>query len=194
MTRRSTTRRNHSGRNAAMLMGGLAAGILGGRIIPPIVGAAIGFGRVRAGGDPFAQLIADHRRIRSLLDEMAAAPLESKAYRARLFLALKRTLAKHAMAEEDVVYPLAVQQPETGEQNKRLYDEHADMKIHLYEMEKRLMSGEDWSTSVLPLRELALRHFEDEETRVFPELRRRLGTEKLPKISGQISREEALVV
>src|SRR5438128_38606 len=95
-----------SGRDMAWLLGGLAAGVLGSRLVPPVVAALIGSGRVRAGGDPFAVLMDDHRKILLLLDEMVTAPIDSTARRGRLFLMLKRKLAKHALAEEDVVYPI----------------------------------------------------------------------------------------
>jgi hemerythrin superfamily protein len=176
-----------------MLAGGLAAGIVGGRLLPALLMPLFASNRVRAGGDPFALLIADHRRILSLLDEMANTGTESNARRARLFLMLKRKLAKHAMAEEDVVYPI-VRHSAEGDERKHLYDEHADMKILLYQIEDQLKAGEDWSGSILPLRELIRRHANEEENTIFPELRSRLEQAELPKISGQISREEALIV
>jgi hemerythrin-like domain-containing protein len=177
----------------AMLLGGIAAGAIGGRMLPALFGAVIGSGRVRAGGDPFALLMDDHRKILSLLDEMASARVDSTARRGRLFLALKRKLAKHAMAEEDVVYPI-VRNDSQGNERKHLYDEHAEMKILLYTIERQLMAGEDWNKAVVPLRDLIRRHVNEEETVIFPELRRRLSGDELPKVSGQISREEALVV
>ena len=94
-------RRNGTGRKMAMLLGGVAGGIIGGRLLPPLFAAMTAAGRTRAGADPFALLVDDHRKILSILDEMAASPSDSKLRRGRLFLALKRKLAKHAMAEED---------------------------------------------------------------------------------------------
>jgi hemerythrin superfamily protein len=185
---------NHNGRNTAMLIGGIAAGIVGSRMLPPVIAALSGRRRVRAGGDPFALLIDDHRRILSILDQMAASPTSPNLRRGRLFLMLKRKLAKHALAEEDVVYPIV--HPDSGETNERkhLYDEHADMKVLLYEIERRVMNRQDWGDVVGPLRDLVRRHAEEEETTVFPELRRQLDQSRLPQVSGQISREEALIV
>ena len=177
-----------------MLLGGLAAGVVCGRMLPPIAAALIGSTRVRAGGDPFARLIEDHRQIVSLLDQMAVARADSTMRRARLFLMLKRKLAKHALAEEDVVYPTVHNDSAEGDERKHLYDEHADMKILLFEIENLLKDGEEWNAAVLPLRELVRRHVDEEERTIFPELRRELTASKRPKVSGQISREEALIV
>src|SRR5690349_11229448 len=100
---------------------------------------------------------------------MMAAPADSKVRRSRLFLMLKRKLARHALAEEDVVYPILHGQAGDREESKHLYDEHADMKVYLHELEQRLMSGDEWRSLVEPLRDLIRRHAEEEERRVFPE-------------------------
>ena len=185
---------NCVGRNVAMLAGGVAAGVVASRLLPPLVCAITGSTRVRAGGDPFDLLIKDHRDILSLLDEMIAGPSASAPRRGRQFLVLKRKLAKHALAEEDVVYPIVHNDTASGDERKHLYDEHAEMKILLHEIETQLKSGEDWSGSVRPLREIVRRHAEEEEKTVFPELRRELSRSHQPRLSGQISREEALIL
>ena len=187
-------RRNGSGQRMAMLLGGVAGGVIGGRLLPPLFAAMTAAGRTRAGADPFALLIDDHRKILSILDEMAVSPSYSKLRRGRLFLALKRKLAKHAMAEEDVVYPLVRNYSASGDERKHLYDEHAEMKILLYTLEAQLKDRESWSATLAPLRDLIQRHFDDEERNIFPELRLRLSGAELPKVSGQICREEALIV
>jgi hemerythrin superfamily protein len=177
-----------------MLLAGVAAGVLGSRLLPPLLAAGAASGRVRVGGDPFDLLISDHRKITSLLDQMVAAPTAPIAQRARLFLELKRKLAKHAMAEEDVIYPIVRNDSASGDQRKHLYDEHADMKILMYELEMLLKGGEDWTAVVVPLRDLIRHHIDEEEGTVFPELRRELAKAKLPDVAGKISREEALVL
>ena len=128
------------------------------------------------------------------LDQMLAAPTESIAKRASLFLALKRKLAKHALAEEDVVYPLLHNQGQDADRSKELYDEHADMKILLFELEELLKSGEDWSGQVRSLREIIQEHVNEEEQVVFPKLKQIFDENRTAKTSSQISREEALIL
>jgi hemerythrin-like domain-containing protein len=186
-------RRNDTNKTIPMAIGGIAAGIIGSRLIPRLVAMVTGSRRVRSGGDPFGLLIEDHERIKRLLQEMRAAP-DSCVQRGRLFLKLKRKLAKHALAEEDVVYPIVHSQSGGQAQSKHLYDEHADMKILLYELEQKLKSGEDWHAEVTALANLVQRHTDEEEHVIFPQLRQQLAGEGLPQVSGQISREEALIV
>lgn len=110
-----------------------------------------------------------------------------------MFLALKRKLTKHALAEEDVVYPLLYNQPQRVEESKHMYNEHAEMKIRLYELEQLLKSGERWTEPVRSLRDLVRKHAKEEEDAVFPRLRQSVSRNMLPKVSGQIRREEALI-
>jgi len=181
-----------NGNGVAMMIGGLVAGVVGSRLIPPLLATVSGAGRVRAGGDPFALLIDDHRKIKQILNDMVAAPPDSKIKRGKLFLMLKRKLGKHALAEENVVYPIVYKRQDG--QSKQLYDEHADMKILLYEIESKLMNNADWSNEVRVLRELISNHIDEEENTIFPQLRAYLSRVGQPRTSGMISREEALIV
>lgn len=175
-------------------LGGIAAGVVASRLLPPLVAQTGGALRSKMGKDPFSRLIRDHQKIRSLLNEMVQTPEGHLARRAKLFLNLKRTLAKHAMAEEDVVYPLLHGPLNDPRHSKHLYDEHADIKIHLYEIEQLLMRNENWSERVRALRDLVEAHVRDEEEVQFPKLRQHLSKRQNSMVAGGISREEALVL
>jgi len=179
---------------AALVVAGLAAGILGSRLLPPIAASMTRSFRTRQGHDPFELLIEDHRQILSTLDEMVDVPTESTARRAKQFLMLKRKLAKHAMAEEDVVYPLWRIEGKEEQASKELYEEHADMKIRLFELENLLKKGQDWRAECDSLRSLIREHAHEEETVVFPHLKQLLNQDYVATVSGQISREEAMVL
>lgn len=183
-----------TGRQIALITAGIAAGILGSRLLPPFLAATNNARRVRAGSDPFEMLIEDHRLILGFLEEMENAPTEAIGRRSAAFLGLKRKLGKHALAEEDVVYPILHGEAHHEEQSKELYDEHADMKIALYELETLLKSGADWREQVRSLRLLIQEHIDEEENVVFPHLRQLLDEQRAPKVSGQIGREEALIL
>ncbi|HWQ54280.1 MAG TPA: hemerythrin domain-containing protein [Bryobacteraceae bacterium] len=180
--------------NVAAVTGGMAIGVLGSRLLPPLIAQMSGSVRSRFGRDPFERLIKDHRKIRLLLDEMVQIPEGAPAHRAKLFLNLKRTIAKHALAEEDVVYPLLHGPVQEPQQSKHLYDEHADIKIHLYKIEQLLMANENWSGNVRSLRDLVEGHIREEEEVQFPRIRQFLDERRTRQMSGEIRREEALVL
>jgi hemerythrin superfamily protein len=179
-------------RELTYVVGGLALGLIINKMIP-LFASASGAMRSRAGEDPFQKLINDHRLIRKTLEEMEHAGDRSTLYRGKLFLTLKTVLGKHAMAEEDVVYPLLHDRANAVEESKHLYDEHAEIKIHLYELEDLLKTGGDWTAVVRSLRQIVEGHAEQEEQVEFPRLRQILDEQNTRRLAEQIRREEALV-
>jgi iron-sulfur cluster repair protein YtfE (RIC family) len=181
-------------RHLVAVAGGLAMGVLGSRLLPPVLAAAAGSMSTRLGEDPFERLKADHRDILGILGRMQDAGQSSRPRLAALFLSLKRTLGKHALAEEDVVYPVLHAQAGAEEAAKRLYAEHGDIKIHLYAIEQALKDGGGWAPHVQALQTLVARHIQDEELVEFPRLQRSLGADRSRTLAGQIRREEAMLL
>jgi hemerythrin superfamily protein len=126
--------------------------------------------RARFAQDPFDRLRQDHRQILDILDRMLQARDGDAARRGALLLSLKRTLAKHALAEEDVVYPALHGPAGSADAARSLYAEHAEMKIHLYALEQALMNGNSWGVQLPTLRQLIARHIQTEEDVEFPRL------------------------
>src|SRR3954462_15649602 len=115
-------------RDIAAVASGLAIGVVGSRLLPPLLASAGGSVRASLGQNPFDRLVQDHRTVLSLLERAVASSEQSTARRTAAFLALKRALAKHAMAEEDIVYPLLQAKGNAATAAKQLYSEHAEMK------------------------------------------------------------------
>ncbi len=68
------------------------------------------------------------------------------------------------------------------------------MKIYLHQLEEKLKSDEEWNSVVVPLTELIRKHAEEEEQVIFPQLRQQLSDANAPTVSGEISREEAMIL
>jgi iron-sulfur cluster repair protein YtfE (RIC family) len=181
-------------RDIAAVASGLAVGVVGSRLLPPLLAGAAGSMRAGLGENPFDRLMQDHRSVLSLLDRLVGAAEESAARRMAGFLAVKRALAKHALAEEDVVYPLLQAKANAAAAAKQLYSEHAEMKVHLYELEMALSSGTAWAERARALQALIARHIRDEEDVQFPKLQGLLDAEGRRRLAGQVRREEALIL
>jgi hemerythrin superfamily protein len=173
---------------------GAAGGVLLGRFLPVLFANANGLVQGAAGRDPFAGLIEQHRTLLSLLDRMEQVPKSEWGKRKVLFFAFKRTIGKHAMAEEDIVYPLLKTQAERHEATQKLYREHASMKIHLFELGRAIRHEEQWREAVRALRTEIEPHAREEEETEFPRLRELLDQKKTAQLARKIRQEEALVV
>jgi iron-sulfur cluster repair protein YtfE (RIC family) len=178
----------------AAVAGGLALGVVGSRLLPPLVAGATGSLRASMGHDPFQRLVEEHRSVLSMLDRLIAASEEARPRRMALFLGVKRSLAKHALAEEDVVYPILQTEIGDAAAAAQLYKEHGEMKVHLYQVETALKRNANWAGPGRSLHALIERHARDEEDVQFPRLQAHLDKTRTREVGGQIHREEAMIL
>ena len=178
----------------AMIGLGAAGGMLVGRLLPVLVANASGAARVSIGQDPFAGLIREHRELLALLDKMEDAPRNGSVRKATLFYLFKRKIAKHAMAEEDVVYPMLKDEAERADAARKLYEEHGRMKVLLFELEQSIKDDQGWLEAVRGLRSEIEPHARQEEDVEFPALRDRMDRPGKVKLARKIHQEEAVIV
>jgi len=81
----------------------------------------------------------------------------------------------HALAEEDIVYPLLQSKAGGTSAAKQLYSERAEMKVHLYELEMAPAGGAAWAERARALHALIARHIRE-------------------RLARQVRREEALIL
>jgi len=196
MARHAETRNSgwFSGNGFAAFASGAMIALIASRVLPPIIAHAAGAARVGAGRDPFATLEQDHRAILSLLQSMERSPDNAVFHRTQLFLRLKRRLGAHALAEEDVVYPLLHDRAREVEDTKHLYAEHGDMKRLLFALETTAKNDVSWVVRVRELRTLIEGHIRQEEEVDFPKLRQILNEQDTLILSSGVSREKALIL
>jgi hemerythrin superfamily protein len=178
----------------AMLAIGAAGGVILGRFAPVLFANASGLVRASAGQDPFDGLIREHRQLLSLLDKMEHTPKENPVKRAALFLKFKRTIGKHALAEEDIVYPCLRDDAERRQETEKLYQEHARMKVLLFELDRSMKEDEAWTARVRDLRNEIEPHARQEEEVEFPRLKAVMDEKRTAELSRMIYQEEALIV
>jgi hemerythrin superfamily protein len=183
-----------SGRDVALFAAGAALMFVAARLMPPLAGRALGAARAATGGDPFDVLAGDHRSFLSLLDAMERSEDGATVKRNTLLLRLKRGLAAHALAEEDVIYPLLHDRAEAQESTERLYREHADIKMRLYALEQMDKHDSRWRREVGGLRDLIASHANDEEKVEFPRLRAALSQSATTRLSADMQREKAFIL
>lgn len=179
-------------RGLAAFAGGAAAAFIASRVLPPLMAQAAGAARTAAGRDPFDALARDHREMLALLAKMERT--DAALGRTQRLLRLKRRLTAHALAEEDIIYPLLREQANEVEDARHLYGEHAEMKVLLRALEQMPPDAPQWGDKVRELRTLVEGHARHEEEIDFPKLRSMLDEGALAKLSGHVQREKALVL
>lgn len=181
-----------SARSLAAFAGGSLAGVVASRMLPPILAQTLGSMGAN-GGDPFARLIEDHRQFSDLLSRMSQSDAGA-LQRTRLLLQLKRALTKHALAEEDIIYPLLHDEAGERQNVQDLYADHAQIKMHLHALEDMPKDDPRWPQRAHELKRLIDQHARHEEQVDFPRLRQVMDDEALARLSGSVMREKAMVL
>ena len=176
--------------------GGTSAVKLG---LAAAAGAAVGvmalFGRKTAvqaptilAGDWPQALAAEHKAVLRIFDAIEATQTRATARRTMLLAQLKHALAKHAIEEENVVYP-ALRDAGQREGAEELVREHGDIKHYLYDLENMPRNAPAFLETIKALRREVEEHAADEENRQFPALFASLSEEENRKLTRAMNRE-----
>lgn len=144
--------------------------------------------RSRLHGDWFGHLKAEHKVVRKLLKAMTKAEFEEPARRAALLDKVAELITRHAVEEENAVYPALNGLGEEGEAAD-LIDDHAEMKTLLRELQALAPEDPRWRDQAKALRKVFDKHMREEEDAVFPVLRERLGQIENEKLTKLVQRE-----
>jgi hemerythrin superfamily protein len=186
-------RDEHTGRGFSFL-GGVTAGLIAGHVLAPLLAIAYAQLRVSNGADPFDSLVADHRRFAALLEKMEQNRDAGLLQRSQLLFRLKRGLAAHSMAEENVVYPLLKDEAAAATDARKLYAEHAQIKMLMSKLEREARDGLAWGGELRRLSDLITRHAQQEEDVEFPRLREACLEDQRHALARDIQRERAFII
>jgi iron-sulfur cluster repair protein YtfE (RIC family) len=133
-------------------------------------------------------LAAEHAATLKVFDSIEATD-ESAAMRRNMLLAqLKHALTKHAIEEENVIYP-ALREAGQTEAADALNRDHGYVKQYLYELENTPTASPDWITKVRQFRADIEKHMREEEAHLFPMLRAQLSEEKNKALTLAMNKE-----
>lgn len=121
-------------------------------------------------GDWMDGLIAEHQMVLKLFDALEATDDNATGRRTMLLTQIKHALAKHALEEENVIYP-ALREAGRVEEADELTREHGYVKQYLYELENVPNNSPAFLEKVRKFRADLEDHIREEETELFPGLR-----------------------
>ncbi len=143
-------------------------------------------------GDWEKQLKREHRSVRRLLKAMAETEIGEAPRRATLLAELAETLTRHAVEEENVIYP-ALRSAGAGAAVKGLLADHAGMKTMIRRLEETSLEDPEWQERAKTLKALVYRHVREEERDMFPLLHESADPDANEKLTRLVRREAARV-
>ena len=186
------------GRNGGSMFGwggGQTGIIVGAAMAGAAVGLAANMGRKLfvqmtsgAAGSWDEALAAEHRLTLATFDKIDATGDEQTALRGTLLAKLKYMLTKHALEEENVIYP-ALRQANSAHDADALESEHGYVKTYLYELETMPNDSPEWLARVRDFRAMIEEHMRMEEEEVFPALKRIMSDEQSNRLTAMMNKE-----
>jgi hemerythrin superfamily protein len=159
------------------------------------VGLAANYGRKlvvqgigSAAGDWADALAAEHKAVLALFDKLEATGDEQSWIRAHTLTRIRNALGKHALEEENVIYP-ALREANEAHDADTLNGEHGYIKTYLYELDNMPKTGAAWLARARELRAMLEEHMRMEEEEVFPAFRASLIDEQNAKLNTAMNRE-----
>jgi hemerythrin superfamily protein len=145
---------------------------------------------VKSATDVTQFLVGQHERIKSLFEETLNG--EGKE-REKSFIELRRLLAVHETAEEEIVHPRAKRKIADGDKvvGARLEEENEAKKV-LTELENLDVDSDEFTDQLTKLRDAVVDHAEHEEHEEFPKLEEALDEDELKRMGRAAELAEAI--
>lgn len=163
-----------------------ATGVLTGLFMLPARKALMQVPSLRA-KDWVSGLTAEHRIVQGAFQALLLTTEDDVRKRKLLFAKIAYALTKHAIEEENVIYPalFAVKPTEA----KRLSDDHVENKRALYALRRMPASDADWLPTAEAFSHHIDHHIHEEEDEIFPLLQAALKPEENKKLAAMLNWE-----
>ncbi len=139
-------------------------------------------------GDWDEALAAEHKAVLKLFDALEATEPEATTKRTILLTQMKHALAKHALEEENTIYPALREAGEVAGADE-LNSEHGYVKQYLYELENMPNNGDAFLEKVRKFRADIEDHMREEEQELFPKLKAKLSPERNKQLTMAMNKE-----
>jgi len=172
--------------SGAMLVG---AGIGAGLAFLGMVGRKLAVQAPTAlAGEWDKALAAEHDMALALFDKLRDVPADADGKRTLLLMQLKHALGKHALEEENAIYP-AMRDAGMEAEADALNGDHGYVKQYLYDLTDLVKDDAAFQTRLAAFRTDIESHMRREEDELFPRLRQALDHQAANRLTRRMNRE-----
>jgi hemerythrin superfamily protein len=133
-------------------------------------------------------LAAEHRAALAIFDKLEQTDDTATFRRGLLLTQLKHALSKHALQEENAIYP-ALRDHGLADEADKLNHDHGYVKQHLYELTRMAKDDPRFLTELAEFRRLIAAHIREEEDELFPRLRQMVDAKENSALSVAMNKE-----
>ncbi len=191
---KKTKTKDKSGKGSSSGSSGTGA-LLGAAAAGVAVGLAANLGRkavvqgvTAASGSWDEALATEHAMTLKVFDALQATENKQKVKRSTLLMTLKHALTKHAVQEENVIYP-ALRDSGKTEAADHLNHDHGYVKQYLYELENLPKDSPKFLTTLAKFRKDIEKHMREEEDELYPAMKASLDAATNKKLTLMMNKE-----
>ncbi|RAK57096.1 hemerythrin domain-containing protein [Phenylobacterium deserti] len=173
----------HFGRLATAGAIGLVAGLA-----LPHARKSVMQGPSLAAGDWVDALTAEHRMVEKMFDALLKTGDDERLKREMLLTKIAYALTKHAVEEENVIYPALAEHART-DQSRHLTEDHLEVKTFIYDLRRTDTSDPRWLLKARAFLGHLQHHMREEEEDIFPSFREALPPEENAKLTKMMNWE-----
>jgi hemerythrin superfamily protein len=177
---------SHEGRSGSFLLAG-GAGLLLGLLANPARKLAVQAPTLLTGAWDEA-LAAEHKATIAVIDLIEETGADDTARRKLHLAQLKHMIAKHSFQEENTVYAM-MRQHGLLDDAKHLNEDHAQVKLLLFELTEMAKDDPRWMGKIAELRHSLEEHMAEEEAKLFPALRGALSQQQNERLAKAMNKE-----
>jgi hemerythrin superfamily protein len=178
---------NLHGNALGRLATGAALGLVAGLALPH-ARKAVMQGPSLAAGDWMDALIAEHRMVEKSFQALLQTRDDETAKRELLLTKIAYALTKHAIEEENVIYP-ALAEGRRVDQARHLTQDHGQVKTYIYDQRRISARDPAWIVQAREMWAALETHMQEEETQIFPAFRAELSAEENAKLTRMMNWE-----
>jgi hemerythrin superfamily protein len=176
-----------SGSSFGRLAAGAAIGLFAGLALPH-ARKAVMQGPSIAAGDWVDALTAEHRMVEKTFEMLLKTRNDEMVKREMLLTKIAYALTKHAIEEENVIYPALAEGGHT-DQAHHLVEDHGLVKTFIYDLRRISSTDPVWIGRALEFFTLLQTHMREEENEVFPSFREALSADENAKLTKMMNWE-----
>lgn len=135
-------------------------------------------------------LETDHAKVKKLLAEIKETGHSAEKTRDRLFAEVNADLEVHTEFEEKVFYPKACKATGMVDEIKDDLEEHAEAKKMLEKISSLKSTTVEWMKTIEELADALDHHIKDEETKLFPQSRKKIEDAEAEKMGAQYAKKK----
>ena len=177
----------HSGNVFGRLATGAALGLFAGLALPHARKAVMQAPSLTA-GDWADALAAEHKIVEKSFEALLKTGDHETAKREMLLTKIAYALTKHAIEEENVIYP-ALAEAGYADEARKLTQDHGQVKTYIYELRRISSADPSWLSQAQRFFTALQSHMREEETQIFPMFSESLSREENAKLTRMMNWE-----